>query len=62
MIQAGMEVPESIRKFNILCNDGGTGAQLCLPSGEKRQNRGRRRVLRHPTANSSRISSTVTMA
>lgn len=23
MIQAGMEVPESVRKFNILCKGGG---------------------------------------
>jgi len=26
MSQAGMEVPESIRKFNILCKDGARGS------------------------------------
>lgn len=32
MSQAGMEMPEDIIKFNILCNYGGAGAQVRLTS------------------------------
>lgn len=33
MSQAGVEMPGGIRKFNILCNCGGAGAQLRLTNG-----------------------------